>query len=341
VPTFAVPIEGLIVPAEWAVGPVRVRPADAVLAKVRADAPAVALDRFESLVAELRAGAFAEVDASDIESAVAIVGQAVDVLRVFQHVRHYITTLGQFGIAGDVSRGLMSYTIDDGSSTTYGFVSRGEAVGWTFSDPSEWSQDVTFQWAASAIGASEGSEAQSRALIGIQMLAQAFVEQRPALKMVQTVTALEAWLLPRRTRSQTFRLARAISYFGCGRHRSEQCGREKDTCPYLGLNPDVEADRQRLRLLRDHGADPPWLCSEWHRVVDWYDLRSDVVHGAGPVISMREASSSLYWVARWLAEPILDFLRTHPDDPVRALEREIDVLPTMPDWEARLGPLAP
>jgi hypothetical protein len=56
---------------------------------------------------------------------------------------------------------------------------------------------------------------------------------------------------------------------------------------------------------------------------------------------MRDASNSLYWVARWLAEPILDFLKAHPADPIAALEREIESLPPVPDWEARLGPLVP
>jgi hypothetical protein len=339
--TFDVPIAGLTVRAEWLVGPVRVRPADDVLATVRDTAPAVAIDRFESSVSDLRAGAFAQVTAADIEEAVAIVRQAVDVLRVFQHVQHYITTLAQFGVAGDVPQSLMSYVVWDGTNTTYGFMSRGEILGWTFDDPNEWSRAPIFQWVASAIGADKPTEAQRRALVGVQMLAQAFVEQRPALKMVQTVTALEAWLLPRRQSSQTYRLARAVSYFGCGRHNGVMCGRQRDTCPYVGLQPDKGADLKQLRRLRTHGAAPPWFCAEWHRVVDWYDLRSDVVHGAGPVISMHEASSSLYWVAKWLAEPILEFLMSHPHEPIPALERELDALPAMPDWEARLGPLVP
>jgi hypothetical protein len=342
VPIFVVPIEGLTVPAEWSVGPVRVRPADAVLQELRTSpGPANGFDRFETLVTDVRAGAVAEVDASELEDAVGTVAQAVDVLRMFQHVRHYTTKLTQFGVAGDVSRGRMSYATRDANGTGYGFASRGELLGWTFSDPTEWPQASTFRWVGSAIGASQPTEAERRALVGAQLLSQAFVEQRPTLKMVQTVTALEAWLLPRRATSQTLRLARAVSYFGCGRHSDDLCGRARDTCLYLGLNPDVVADRRQLTQLRKLGAVPPWRCSEWHRVVDWYDLRSDVVHGGGPNISMRDASNSLYWVARWLAEPILDFLKAHPADPIAALEREIESLPPVPDWEARLGPLVP
>ena len=125
------------------------------------------------------------------------------------------------------------------------------------------------------------------------MLSQALVEQRGTFKMVELVGALEAWLLPRRAAGQTFRLARAIAYFGCGRGDDDLCGRSRATCPYLELNPDIPAERSKLKRLRIKGALPPWRCSEWHRVVDWYDDRSEVVHGSGPVISYKEASNSL------------------------------------------------
>jgi len=62
------------------------------------------------------------------------------------------------------------------------------------------------------------------------------------------------------------------------------------------------------------------------------------VHGAGLTIEMSEASNALYWAMRYLAEPILDFLSAHEDEPIEELEREIAALPTMPGWEARLGP---
>jgi hypothetical protein len=55
------------------------------------------------------------------------------------------------------------------------------------------------------------------------------------------------------------------------------------------------------------------------------------------VISYKEASNALYWVCRYLAEPILRWLADHPVDPVTALEEEIAALPPAPDWEALLG----
>lgn len=152
--------------------------------------------------------------------------------------------------------------------------------------------------------------------------------------MGELVGALEAWLLPRSSTGQTFRLARAIAFFGCGRQDGDLCGRSRETCPYLELNPDVDAERRKLKRLQAAGARPPWRCSEWHRVVGWYDDRSDVVHGAGPVISYKEASRAAHWVCRNLAEPILQWLADHPADPVGALATEIAGLPPAPDWAA-------
>jgi hypothetical protein len=99
----------------------------------------------------------------------------------------------------------------------------------------------------------------------------------------------------------------------------------------------VNAERNQLKQLRIQGARPPRRCAEWHRVVDWYEDRSGVVHGSGPVISYKEASNALYWVCLNLTEPILQWLTEHPTDSVAALDAEIAALPPAPDWEARFG----
>jgi hypothetical protein len=335
-PTFHVPIEGLTVPADWAIGPVFVRPAAEALKDAR-DGQEWGVDRIEKVVAEQASGAIAVVVADDIDTALDLISQAIDVLRVLQHVRHFTSQLTQFGIAGDVSHGVVAYLRTDGEQRGQGFSRRGEAIGWAFSDPDEWVNAPAFQWAAGAIGAVSPGESRRRALIGIQLLSQSLLEQRGTFKMVELVGALEAWLLPRQVGGQTFRLARAIAFFGCGRHDGDLCGRSRDTCPYLQLNPGIEAERRKLKRLQAKGEMPPWRCSEWHRVVDWYDNRSEVVHGSGPVISYKEASSALYWVCRYLAEPILQWLADHETEPVEALESEMAALPPGPDWEALLG----
>ena len=332
------PIQGLTVPVDWTVGPVRVRPVDDALAELRGDHEANRTDDwFDDLVQEHKTGALAYADAPDIGNAIALVSQAVDVLRLYQHVRYWTTQLTHFGLAGEVGRGVVPYAELESDRPGRGVLNRGDAIGWTFAEQDNWADEPLFHWVAAAIGSTSPTEAQRRALVGVQLLSQGLVEQRDTFKLVSVVTALEAWLLPRRRTSQTYRLARAIAFFGCGRHEGRLCGRDRDTCPYLELDPDKETDRARLRVLRERGWRPPWRCSEWHRVVDWYDERSDIVHGSPPSTSDRAASTALYWVVRQLTEPILQWLFEHPADPTGALEEAMGALPPGPDWETILG----
>lgn len=337
---FIIPVEGLTIPEPWDVGPVRLRPAAEVLPELRtASGAAWRGDWFEEKVESASLTTFGDVGAENFDDAFDHVALAVDVLRVLQHVRHYTTQLTQFGISGGLPQTLIPYGVHEDGRAGYGTSLRGEAIGWTFPDTQEWRSAAAFRWAAEAIGTPQPTEAARRALIGLQLMSQALVEHRPALKMVQLVTALEAWLLPQKRGTHTYRLARAVAFFGCGRHNNDLCGRSRETCLYLGLDPGSRPDLGKLKKLRIAGEQPPWRCSEWHRVVDWYDLRSEVVHGRGPTIELREARNALFWAMRYLAEPILAFLSEHENDPIDALESEIAALPAMPDWEARLGPL--
>jgi ribosome modulation factor len=340
VPTFYVPIRGLTVVASWDVGPVSVLPTDDARKAITACLSGAPLaDLFTKQVEEQQGGAVARVESDDRDNAISMVAAAVDVLRVFQHVRHFQTELPHFGLPGDVGNDVLVYAVLDSERSGHGFSFRGPHLGWTFSDPDEWPRAQVFNRVADAIAAGDPTPGARRALVGVQLLSEALVDQRGPNKMVALVTALEAWLLPRMSAGQTFRLARAVSNFGCGRYSNDLCGRSRDTCPYLALNPESSSDRSRLKTLRERGGFPPWLCSEWHRVVDWYDLRSDVVHGAGPTVSYKDASNALFWVLKYLTEPMLSWLTDHPDDPVGDLDRVIADLPPAPDWEKLLGPL--
>ena len=336
---FFVPIQALTVEFTMDVGPVQVRPAVEVLTELRGKlSPAPYLEPFEEVIDEQAAGAIASVVASDLDIAVDLVVQAVDVLRVFQHMRYGTDHLPHFGIAGDVGHGTLAYA-QVGERSGHGFSHRGQFLGWTFNDPQAWEEAAVVRAVAAGIGLTDQSEGHRRALVGLQLLSQAVIEQRPALKMVELVSALEAWLLPREKGGQTYRLARAVSFFNCGRHAGDLCGRTRDTCPYLELDPRDRDNLKRLKALRDRGSTPPWLCSEWHRVVDWYDVRSDIVHGAGPIIRMKEVSNAVFWVYRYLAEPVLEWLTTHHQDPIGDLDRGLAALPAAPDWDVLFGPL--
>ncbi len=207
-------------------------------------------------------------------------------------------------------------------------------------DLDAWTNSDAFQqFLGTAIANPSASDATRRASIGAQLFSRAAVEQRADIKMLGIVASLEAWLLHRNGGRQTLRLARHVSWFGCGRHENDLCGRGRPICPYLRLEPG--RDNQRLNTLRDLGnAYAAWRCSEWHRVMDWYDARSDAAHGGDPTdVDPKYADSAEFWVARYLAEPILDWLRSHPDNPVGDLETELDSVPEPAGWAAMIRAL--
>jgi hypothetical protein len=70
--------------------------------------------------------------------------------------------------------------------------------------------------------------------------------------------------------------------------------------------------------------------------MDWYDARSGAAHGDPTSVETEHAGVAEYWVAHYLAEPILDWLRTHPDDPIGDLERELDRIDHPVGWQAML-----
>jgi|GEM_PF-3458313 len=341
-PLLAIPIDGLTVPDRWTVGPIEFVPLEVAMTEIRpARVHDAFAEQFDAEVEKRKITTLALIDADEIRAAVDLVAQAVDVLRVFQHVRYWDSKLTLFGLAGEVRTGFLPFTRIGEDHASTGFIHLGENLGWTFGTDTDWISASAFRWAGESIGDPHRTEAQRRALVGLQLLSQAIVEPRATFKMVATVTALESLLLKRERFGQTFRLARHVAFFGCGRQADDLCGRARDTCPYLELNPAHAKSRKKLERLQVAGASPPWLCSEWHRVVDWYDIRSDILHGSADDVTEEAASSALYWVIRYLLEPILEWLSRpeNADHPVIELEGEINALPLGPDWEQSLGPL--
>lgn len=338
---YYLPVDGLTVPSTWSVGPVQIMPLEVALNEFPEDHPDRTLKPAEQLrnyAEQYHSTAVAAVHADSFEDAAEQAAQAVDILRLFQHARYWTTTITKFGLGGmHVSARSLPYVVvfDEGRHGIGG-KSYGVHTGWTFASDDDWESAEVFHWMASAIGAEDASEGQRRALIGAESLSMALVEQRPSMAMVSLVTALEAWLLPRR--AGTFTLARSCAFLICGSTENERCGRDRPTCPYVGLDPSTAGDRHELRRVRERGNTLfRWRCSEWHRVVDWYDVRSSIVHGDGPALEGKEVTSAAWWVARQLMEPILRWLADHHEDPIDALTTEMNSLPPMPDWEDILG----
>lgn len=157
--------------------------------------------------------------------------------------------------------------------------------------------------------------------------------------MLGVAAALEAWLLKRSRERQTLRLARAVAWFGCGVQERNLCGRSRPVCPYLHLSPERGGDRKRLATLRRIGQDRPWRCSEWHRVMDWYDARSDAAHGDFSSVTRKAADDAEFWVAHYLMVPIVEWLSANSNDPVTALDQQFAAVTDPQGWDAMLGAL--
>lgn len=348
-PRFLIPIPGFTVPGPWTVGRVTMHPGttgavlvDGIPSPKLPDGYDLAVEVDKVLAAGVN-GTVAEIpDAPDISDAVAAVRIALDALRLFHHSRRVVRSL-PFGLPGDLAHGIVDYIVDNGDVALTGWTRVGDPSGGGFAqdDQDAWDQSDAFQFLSDAIADPTRSEAARRAAVGTQLFSRAVVEQRADIKMLGIVGALEAWVLNRQTGAQTLRLARHVSWFGCGLHDGSLCGRDRPVCPYLRLEPESKADRKRLDTLRDLGnTHGGWRCSEWHQVVDWYDARSDAAHGNDPIaVDPQHASQAGFWVARYLSTPILDWLRTHPDDPVGDLHAELSNVEHPAGWAVMLEAL--
>lgn len=347
---FLIPIQGLRVPRAWRIGNVVIHPASSA-ATLLTEAPPIGTEdgwirsRLEHILTEAEESSLAEVRASEnVDDAADEVRAVLDALRVFQLSRGQMRPTA-FGLAGDVYESMIEYIIITGGeapASAPGFIRRGDPKGWTFGEDSlrDWDRSKGFQFLSEALedrGASEGAR---RAAIGVQLLARATREHRADLKMLGTVATLEALLLDRSPGPQTRRLARYVSWFGCGQHDNDLCGRDRPICPYLHLQPSETKDRERLQTLRKLGNTyVRWRCSEWHRVTDWYDARSGAAHGDPSAVDGKEATSAQYWTCHYLLEPILEWLADHRTDPVRDLENALNAVEDPAGWGAMLTAL--
>lgn len=345
--TFLLPLTSLVVESRWSLGRVRLHPgADAAhLAPPAGGLPGSGRAWVQEWVDDvLAAGGDATVaevrDCASIDDAVDDLRTALDVVRLF-HLSRRITRTPSFGLPGDVYQASFDYVqVSEGASKPGG-ANRGDPPGLRMSVAMQvdFGSSPAFAFLGEALSDPEASDGARRAVLGAQFFGQAAREHRPALKALGLVAALEAWLLPAGERgAQTFRLARHVAWFSCGRPDDDLCGRQRPLCPYLKLDPGSGRDRHRLTALRRFGDDDVrWRCSAWRNVLSWYDDRSVAAHGRDlTLVGSRAAGSVEYQVAHHLAEPVLEWLRDHRADPAGDLIDLLNGQPDPPRWPEML-----
>jgi hypothetical protein len=335
---YLVPINGLTITGSWQLGSVTLLDTMETRRLIAVHPSRDALHPLSNGTVDEFAAALefasAHVLATTSAEAVDLARTAVELLRVFQQSQSRSETT-MFGLPGELHSSRVDYLVL-GDRAGVGWTFRGHHPGWTFTpDQVALFESLPgFEFAAQAIGKTDPSEGENRALLASRLTSQAILEQRPSMKLLYSIIAAETLLLDRSTVSQSFRLARRSVYFLCGQTESKLCGRERPTCTALANTPETSAGRKGLAEFRGRGRrDVRWRCSEWHHVLDWYDARSDVVHGGGLLAEEAEAGKTLFWLVTRLVPSVFQWLSDHPDDPLSDLEAAIESLPDPPDWE--------
>ena len=229
----------------WTVGPVNLLPKEEALRDVDYSASSSPLVKlFTDPLEKLGAETFGQVDAQDLDAGINLVAQAIDLLRVFQHVRCGMIKPTLFGLPTEIGHAVVPYIVaTTGTQARLGFTHKGERLGWTFSDDDAWQGAQVYHWIGRAIGQPDATESQRRSLIAVQSLSKAIVDPRSTMKMVQVVIALEALLLDDAWTGQTFKLARTSPILDVGARKATSAGGRRITARILRLTP---------RLIRTH-----------------------------------------------------------------------------------------
>lgn len=336
---YVFPVTGLKVEGAWNVGPVTISSGSAADEAVVDGVPSLCrpgepLDDVRRAV--LDADTTADVVAASVAHALSLVREALDVLRVFYRVEtSAVRTIGEFGLPGEVNSGYVPYLARP--SHEGGFVHVGHFIGAELTDllRDRWEFSKAFRFVASTIGGECRNDGEGRAARAVALLGQSLRSERDtSLQYALTIFALDALLKGPGAGAQTYAVARRAIYFGCGRASGGLCGRDRDTCSYLALNPHFPRDRKKLDKLKSCD-DVWWRCTEWLQVVSWFDQRAGFVHHGEATKSVGGTFAPDYWIYASLLTPILEWLKDHSDNPISDLDSVLAALPDPPDWSAR------
>jgi len=323
---YLVPVPDLTVTQVWDVGDVRFLPAEHIRGLVRDhrsgrtnSLPGWFDQHVDDRVAEVvEPLSVVQVASADARTAYTHVADAVAILRLLQHARapRVDTDLQTFGLPGQVAQWNVEL-IDLSAGPGLSYFRGGAAPGWTFSadDYAAFQRDPGLQFLGTALAESDRTALQRRALLGTRLLSTSTLEQDPDQKLLAAVMAVEVLLGDDGKGPKKYRLARRHADLACSVPQASMCGRDRPSCPYLSLDPDVREQRQELQTLHDRARnDVRVLCSEHLRLVDLYNDRSSAVHDGTVGLDLKEVRNSLYPVYRWLIPEVLAWYAAHPDD---------------------------
>jgi len=325
--TFLIPIEGLRLEQRFDVGPVILHAVDDVPLRARSilgasmDHPLLAEEDGRKRLFEWSAAGF---ECDSVETAIRVVRDALDLLRVFGWSIAMVRPTS-FGLSGDVPSGQFLY-LQSGDRAGVGWRRTGHALGHGLSDHARdlWSNSP-FARLAALVSSEPTSSGHARSMLAVRTLSRATLDDRPDLRMLTTVIAIEAAL---GGGGKAYELARRAAFFTCGPPTDPQCGRGQNACRFLTTNPRERGSVDLLkRYEKDARSDPAKRCSEWLDFLDRYSDRSSIAHGDPAFLpDAGDADQDLYWALHHLLAPALAWLLDHSGDPIGQLDSEIDSL---------------
>jgi hypothetical protein len=283
----------------------------------------------QGLAAQFDEHVVAEVTCEFPADAYEQVADALAALRLLQHERAPMvdTDWQTFGLPGQVRQWHVEY-IELGSGPTHGFFRGGSVPGWTFTDEDydAFQSHAGLQFLSKALAKQERTSAEQRAILGARLLSASTLEQDADQKLLAAVMALEVLLSGDDDEEgpKKFRLARRYAFLTCSVPMGSMCGRDRASCSYLASDPDDKKQRQAvIGMLERARSDARVICSEYFRVINWYNARNRVVHDGTVGEDVKAVRNALYSLYRWFVPQAYRWYATHSDDALRQLDEEI------------------
>jgi len=334
--TYLLPVRGLTTDLEVSL---RIGPVELIDANQARGAFAGAMDgrnlpevleaRAEEFAADLGNRVVARVEAQVREDAVDLAESALDVLRAYLDTRA-TSEMASFGLRTGVLGGHVEYA-ELQTGALGGFrIGHFTGVGLTRDSVDGFDSSPFSVVAGAALGATDATQAQRRALIATKLASLALISHDPSIRTVHAMTAAEVLLFGANEKFKTYELARRASFLLCGHDDGKLCGRGRDSCVVITTDAQTRSGLDELVKIRKLGdADYRWRCSEWHHVLDWYSARSKVVHD-GETMERKGARQLVFWLTHRFLPAALQWFADHPDDPNGALVAALGELPEAP-----------
>jgi hypothetical protein len=203
--------------------------------------------------------------------------------------------------------------------------------GATFGDDLHraWTSDPVYRFIHETLERDEANRThlQTRALLAIELLSQAWWSDQPDIGLLNTAMALEVLLAEASDGEKKVRVARRAAYLSCGSaNTGHSCAASQGgACPFLTLPlgargyPGKDLDQ----LIRDARAGTAPACSRFLEVLDIYDARNLIVHQGRYRPTIFEARPNTGFIEHDLMRPTLRWFSGQLAGGLTELDKEI------------------